>query len=77
MYNKPDHICTHVRFGLRGCTRLKGHIEQGKPHFNMFAGRDSATWNDEDGMYVNNQEEWVKMVDTLGSPDTPMFDTFK
>lgn len=73
-YNRSPHICNHVRFGLRGCTRLRGHTT---PHYNMWTGRDGATWNDEDGMFINSQEDWNKMVDALGDPSKPRFDRFK
>lgn len=62
---KPAHHCSHVRFGLRGCTRMANHVQQGKPHHNMWSP-DHETWEDKDGRYVETKEDWVAMVDQMG-----------
>jgi hypothetical protein len=58
---KADHICSHVKFNLRGCTRRADHTGL---HGNMHDpyGR---SWKDEDGRYVKTYEQWCAMVDNL------------
>jgi len=59
---KSPNICSHVKFGLRGCTRRSGH---NGPHTNMFDSK-AELWDDRDGMYCETHEDWVHMIDMMG-----------
>jgi hypothetical protein len=54
--------CSHHHRSLRGCTCTKGHIG---PHFNRNSA-DGFKWEDADGVYINNQQDWSNLVRDLG-----------
>ncbi len=56
------HLCPHHMFTLKGCNRLRGHEGLHRNIFDKFDER----WSDEQGMNVETQDDWVKLVDLLG-----------
>jgi len=58
---KADHICSHAKFNLRGCTRRAGHSGS-HTNINDPYGR---TWEDADGKYCETKEDWVWLIDNL------------
>ena len=58
---KAAHICSHVKFNLRGCTRRAGHTGLHENMNNPY----HRSWENEDGRYIETQEEWVALVDNI------------
>lgn len=59
---KAAHLCSHVKFSLKGCNRLAGH--EGL-HRNIFDSTNEQ-WDDAAGRYSETQADWVGLVDNLG-----------
>lgn len=56
--------CTHHRWGLTGCMKPKGHDGS---HFNGH-GTGVSPWADVDGMFVDSQEDWEKLLALFATP---------
>jgi len=52
-------LCTHHTQSLCGCMLPEGHDG---PHSNPWSSEPILQWTDEEGAYVNNQEDWKSLI---------------